>query len=667
MIFNFSPANAQPVFSPGSPAPWDSLDVEPGAVIKDGNIFKMWYTGSDNKKHRIGYAVSKDGVKWERNDEIVFDRGEEDAWDSFSAAYPCVIKDGNVFKMWYTGSSGKILSIGYAESKDGIKWERRKSPVFEPAEDDVWDGFSVMYPMVIKSENKYMLWYTGSAGISYKIWTAVSDDGIECKRLENKPIDLGRVHSFHPWVIKEQGQGVKSMLFTDKPAPASSKQGGQEIKYKMWYSVKETPKSAFHIFSAESKDGVKWNIKGEALKPDMGWDIKEVFKPVVLHDGRNYKLWYAGFDGRRTRVGLAVSTDLSATARAGGNKWIRHKENPVLDVAEGSGWDGESVFRGSIMREENLYKMWYSGFNGRRTRIGMASSKDGINWQKALLPVFSPGADWDRLGAGYPFILKEEKTYKMWYTGFNGTILQIGYAESIDGTNWKRHSSPVLKPYKDKGQVAYPYVIKDSGKYRMYYVAYGKDAVGIETALSKDGINWERQTEKPIITENTEIMSPWVVKDSNGYKMWYSVYGEGGYEIHLATSRDGVKWEKHGAVLKPDGMIKSVSGPMVFKEEEQYKMWYEEFNGSKTSIALAFSKDGINWQRFEGHTAIDPGPKDGWDSFGVAGGWVLKEQGQGSVLPVRHRTQTGSNGQEIRYKMWYSGHDGETLRIGYAE
>ena len=98
--------HAQPVLSPGPPPSWDGQDVEPGSVIKDGSIYKIWYTGFDGKRYRIGYAFSKDGFKWERHDEPVLKEGEKNNWDGFSVAYPSVVKDGDIYKMWLTGSNG---------------------------------------------------------------------------------------------------------------------------------------------------------------------------------------------------------------------------------------------------------------------------------------------------------------------------------------------------------------------------------------------------------------------------------------------------------------------------------------------------------------------------------------------------------------------------------
>jgi len=52
-----------------------------------------------------------------------------------------------------------------------------------------------------------------------------------------------------------------------------------------------------------------------------------------------------------------------------------------------------------------------------------------------------PGA-WDDEGVKDPCIL--QGSYKMWYSGYDGSNWQIGYATSEDGVNWTRSTNPVL-------------------------------------------------------------------------------------------------------------------------------------------------------------------------------------------------------------------------------
>jgi predicted GH43/DUF377 family glycosyl hydrolase len=103
-----------PVLSPLPSSLWDTHEVEPSSVIKDGDTYKMWYTAYDGKTYRIGYMSSKDGIDWERLENPVLDVSSKEFWDNFGVAYPFVMKEGAVYKMWYTGSNGKRMAIGDA-------------------------------------------------------------------------------------------------------------------------------------------------------------------------------------------------------------------------------------------------------------------------------------------------------------------------------------------------------------------------------------------------------------------------------------------------------------------------------------------------------------------------------------------------------------------------
>ena len=80
--------------------------------------------------------------------------------------------------MWYTGQARCHSYIGYAESKDGIHFERKTpEPILIP--EYPWEDASVMNPCVLYEDGKYRMWY--SAGETYEPNVnayAESDDGI---------------------------------------------------------------------------------------------------------------------------------------------------------------------------------------------------------------------------------------------------------------------------------------------------------------------------------------------------------------------------------------------------------------------------------------------------------------------------------------------------------
>lgn len=169
----------------------DRNHIEPyytGAVdvIHDEGIFKVWYTSGrewimiNNKpeiSYHIKYAESKNGLEWNRKD-ITCIYPEEKLEVS---ARPCVIKENGIFKMWYSKRNidgfrdlkNKGYRGGYAESKDGIVWERKDNSFGLSPSDKDWDSEAIAYPYVINHKGVKLMFYNGNGfgrtGFGYAI------------------------------------------------------------------------------------------------------------------------------------------------------------------------------------------------------------------------------------------------------------------------------------------------------------------------------------------------------------------------------------------------------------------------------------------------------------------------------------------------------------------
>ena len=69
--------------------------------------------------HMIGYATFVDGIIWTRQDAPVLERGPAGEWDDSYMVTGNVFKEGNTFKMWYSGGTGgtfpdAIMRMGLA-------------------------------------------------------------------------------------------------------------------------------------------------------------------------------------------------------------------------------------------------------------------------------------------------------------------------------------------------------------------------------------------------------------------------------------------------------------------------------------------------------------------------------------------------------------------------
>jgi hypothetical protein len=64
--------------------------------------------------------------------------------------------------MWYSYSTGSFR-IGYAESKDGIIWERKDDEAGIDVSDSGWDSEMIEYAFVFKHKGKKYMLYNGNS------------------------------------------------------------------------------------------------------------------------------------------------------------------------------------------------------------------------------------------------------------------------------------------------------------------------------------------------------------------------------------------------------------------------------------------------------------------------------------------------------------------------
>lgn len=134
-----------PVISSGSKGEWDAGFIIPTSVLtlSDGTLM-MFYSGGEDiaffNNFYLGMATSPDGIIWTKyNDPLttqhpfagsdpVLMTGNKGEWDGAFIWMANVTVGKNGFRMYYSGSSSNqrtgMKSMGYAESRDGIHWEK---------------------------------------------------------------------------------------------------------------------------------------------------------------------------------------------------------------------------------------------------------------------------------------------------------------------------------------------------------------------------------------------------------------------------------------------------------------------------------------------------------------------------------------------------------------
>jgi len=583
-----------PVMSYGEYS-WDSKRVTQPSVIYDGGIYHMWYGAlDDGNVWRIGYATSPDGVTWtKRSTPVLQPQSGTFYADGINA--PSVIKSGDGYVMWFSGTSGSATTIGRAESSDGITWTSIQQVL--AAADVAWVSGDEMVanPTILVKDGGYHMWFHGGTWDDMQIGYAHSDDGVNWIPYTAPVLENGTAGSWDD---------------TAAWAPVVWWSGEA---YHMWYVGKADPgwASVNHIGHATSSNGIDWtkDARNPVLKgfDDDSWQRKLVGVEVVQAGGELW-MWYAGAaSGGYQSIGLATAPLVS--------DWHRYEGSPVLENGGTGEWDSQRATQPAILYDGETYHMWYTGLDQLGAegtwQIGYATSPDGIVWTKSgdnpVIALQGGYAD----GTQGSSVVKNGPAYEMYFAGLSGTTWSIWKATSNDGVNWTGIQQVLTSAQVDWADgsegIGHPNVVNVDGTYHMWFsghTAAGERQIG--HAVLQSG-TWVADDD-PVLTaeeawEALELLSPEVMWDGEGFHMWYTGKGtfDGAnyYQIGYASSPDGITWTKYAQnpILKApkDGSWQhNATSVAVLRAGHEFRMWYSGGYGGVQKIGLA-TMPAIPW------------------------------------------------------------------------
>lgn len=206
------------VLSPVPDSPFEPHEVTRPVVLFDAGVYKMWYGGHVRPYREDGvsvlcYAESADGVHWERPypRPVLTPQG---GWEQSAVMCPYVLHEGGKYRLWYSaGSNHEPDAIGYAESPDGLNWERGQAdPILTPDPAHPWEQHKVVACQVLREGEFYYMFYVGHmheerAGVGI----ARSRDGVTgWEKCPENPIlsptegDWDSVSVYKPFVLREE-------------------------------------------------------------------------------------------------------------------------------------------------------------------------------------------------------------------------------------------------------------------------------------------------------------------------------------------------------------------------------------------------------------------------------------------------------------------------------
>ncbi|MBI2437229.1 MAG: hypothetical protein HYV36_00235 [Lentisphaerae bacterium] len=312
-----------------------------------------------------------------------------------------------------------------------------------------------------------------------------------------------------------------------------------------------------------------------------GGDVTHAAGPTVIKDGSTYKMWYAGLSGN-WRIYYATSPD--------GLTWTKYS-NAIPAPSDTTSTDGRiplgTAGKGDVsgvafptaIKDGSTYKMWYVGYDGTNWRIYYATSPNGLTWAKydntipapsdtistnGRIPLGTAGKG-DDVYAYTPIVIKEDdSTYKMWYTGYDGTNWRIYYATSPDGLTWAKYNNAV--PTNSD-------TTSSDGR-----IPLGTSGTG----------------------DDTFVLTQTVIKEGSTYKMWYGGSTDGAnYRIYYATSPDGLTWTKYNNAVPTNSDTTSSDGRIPLgtntKGDDAYVAFPTVINEGVNKMWYG-GHDGVNWR-----------------------------------------------------------------------
>ena len=183
----------------------------------------------------------------------------------------------------------------------------------------------------------------------------------------------------------------------------------------------------------------------------------------------------------------------------------RLSQQPVL-APQGSAWESAGVFNPAVVKRGREFVMLYRAQDARGTsRLGFATSTDGVHFTRRADPVFAPEADYERDGGVEdPRIVKIGDLYYLTYTAYNKKDAQLALATSRDLVHWER-KGVILPAYKGNWNVGWTksgaiLTDKINGRYWMYFLGTAADKTDqMGLASSADLIHWTEETKTPVL------------------------------------------------------------------------------------------------------------------------------------------------------------------------
>lgn len=190
----------------GTPGEWDEAGVGRAVVQHmEGQDWRMWYDGfCKGGALKVGYATSKDGIHWTKYEgNPVFEASEE--WEGNTTSATSVVYANGLFYLYYWAPGHlkppKMKRIGLAVSKDGIHWEKKgivldaDPQILNEGTASGGTGLDAAKVVYMRQEGRWYMIFTAFGACGNWNGLAQSPDGIHWTKVKGPVIQVRGPHN----------------------------------------------------------------------------------------------------------------------------------------------------------------------------------------------------------------------------------------------------------------------------------------------------------------------------------------------------------------------------------------------------------------------------------------------------------------------------------------
>jgi predicted GH43/DUF377 family glycosyl hydrolase len=267
-----------------------------------------------------------------------------------------------------------------------------------------------------------------------------------------------------------------------------------------------------------------------------------------------------------------------------------YEGNPILRP-QGESWESSSVYNpGAVVKDGKVVLLYRAHADDIVSHVGLATSDDGIMFDRHPEPVLSPSEPYDEFGCEDPRVTEVDGTYYLTYTGWDRRNARLCLATSTDLLGWTKHGpmfpefntflpqgNGIDGPWSKAGAILATPI---GGRYLMYF---GEGS--IYHAWSDDLLHWEPAAQdQPVMTPTAP-----------------GTFGEYLVEVgpQPVLTNNGLILLLHNAAVKhDDGTVRYTCGQLLFHPERPTEVlaqlsypWlepstYEDQNGLVSNVTF---------------------------------------------------------------------------------